>query len=273
MLGEDDSVAVDLDQSLEALAQPFQREHFHARYHGIYFGRALTRHARDMSALRAGHYQAKQELLDSLYPAALAADIELLRTLENERAQLDALIAGTLTAAGSEVHVRGEKFGMGQLPAALARLREYIARIAARLHQHDWLCRSWHQNMGHQLGRGWDAYLDGLLALVHYAEHRLAALRDAQGMLDNAVAMVTALRRVNADGVARVVGEANELHKVMTQLHREAGSVHLSPRLLEQLGIESDWRAALGQFGHGVSLRRQHQRMDARGRAAGHVVV
>ncbi|MCE3607845.1 M48 family metalloprotease [Massilia sp. P8910] len=249
LLGEVDSVAVDLDQSLQALAQPFQREQFHARYRGIYFGRALTRHARDMSALRAGRYQARQELLDSLYPAALAADIEQLRTLENERAQLDALIAGTLTAAGSEVHVRGEKFGMAQLPAALARLQEDIARIAARLHQHDWLCRSWHQNMGHQLGRGWDAYLDGLLALVHYAEHRLAALRDAQGMLDNAVAMVTALRRVNADGVTRVVGEANELHKVMTQLYREAGSVHLSPRLLEQLGMESGWGAALGQFG------------------------
>ncbi|NHZ93380.1 M48 family metalloprotease [Massilia sp. CCM 8733] len=200
LLGEGDSVAVDLEQSLKALAQPFEREQFHARYRGIYFGRALTRHARDMGALRAGHYQAKQELLDSLYPAALV------------------------------------------------RLRADCATIAARLHQHDWLCRSWHQNMGHQLGRGWDAYLDGLLALVHYAEHRLAALRDAQGMLDNAVAMVTALRRVNADGVTRVVGEAGELYNVLTQLYREAGSVHLSPRLVEQLGMAADWRAALGQF-------------------------
>ncbi|NHZ61969.1 M48 family metallopeptidase [Massilia genomosp. 1] len=246
--GEGDSVAVDLDQSLRALAQPFEREQFDARYRGIYFGRALTRHAPDLGALRAGHYHAKQELLETLYPAALAADIELLRTLESERAQLEALIAGTLTAAGSVLHVRGEKFGMAQLPAALARVREDSARIAARLHQHDWLCRSWHQNMGHQLGRGWDAYLDGLLALVHYAEHRLAALRDAQGMLENAVAIITALRRVNADGVTRVVGEANELYNVMAQLYREAGSVHLSPRLIEQLGMASGWRAALGQF-------------------------
>ncbi|NHZ97389.1 M48 family metallopeptidase [Massilia sp. CCM 8734] len=246
--GEGDSVAVDLDQSLRALAQPFEREQFDARYRGIYFGRALTRHAPDLSVLRAGHYQARQELLETLYPAALAADIELLRTLENERAQLEALIAGTLTAAGSVLHVRGEKFGMAQLPAALARVREDSARIAARLHQHDWLCRSWHQNMGHQLGRGWDAYLDGLLALVHYAEHRLAALRDAQGMLENAVAIITAVRRVNADGITRVVGEANELYNVMAQLYREAGSVHLSPRLIEQLGMASGWRAALGQF-------------------------
>ncbi|NHZ77846.1 M48 family metalloprotease [Massilia sp. CCM 8695] len=248
LLGDSRSTPVDLEESLKTLALPFQREQYNRRYCGVYFGRPLTRHASALSQLRDGHYAAAPDTLASLYPATLTDDVQLLRTLQDERGQLDALIAGHLTAPGGVVRLRGEEFSKKQLPAALERVRAEIEEVNARLHRHDWLCRSWHQNMARQLGGGWEAYLDGLLALVHYAEHRLADMHDAQGMLNNAAAVVTAVRRVTADGVARVVRQGAELYNVMDQIHRESAFVHIDPRFGQRLGLKTDWRRALGGY-------------------------
>ncbi|HEX8614276.1 MAG TPA: M48 family metallopeptidase [Telluria sp.] len=248
LVGDGKSTLVDLEDSLKALARPFKREQYSRRYCGIYFGRTLTRHASALAQLRDSHYAASPDTLASLYPATLTDDVHLLRTLEDERGQLDALIAGHLTAPGGVVRLRGEQFSKKQLPAALARVRAEIEEVNARLHRHDWLCRSWHQNMARQLGGGWQAYLDGLLALVHYAEHRLADLHDAQGMLNNAAAVVTAVRRVTAEGVARVVGQGAELYAVMDSIYREAAQVHVDARLAERLGLDTDWQTALGGY-------------------------
>ncbi|MFB9245748.1 M48 family metallopeptidase [Massilia antarctica] len=248
LLGEGESTPIDLEESLKLLARPFKREQYNRRYCGVYFARPLTRHAQSLAQLREGHYPAAPEALGTLYPASLTADVHLLRTLQDERAQLDALIAGVLTAPGGVVRLRGEEFSKKQLPAALARVREEIDAVNARLQRHDWMCRSWHQNMARQLGGGWEAYLDGLLAMVHYAEHRLADLKDAQGMLNNAAAVVTAVHRVTSEGVSRVVGQANELHYVMDQIYKEAGAVHLDARLTARMELNTDWRQALGEF-------------------------
>ncbi|RSZ55705.1 M48 family metalloprotease [Massilia atriviolacea] len=248
LVGDHKPTFVDLEESLKTLARPFKREQFSRRYCGIYFSRALTRHASDLTQLRDAHYAASPDSLASLYPATLTDDVHLLRTLKDERNQLDALIAGRLTAPGGVVRLRGEEFRKKRLPAALARVRTEIDEVEERLHRHDRLCRSWHQDMARQLGSGWQAYLDGLLALVHYAEHRLADLYDAQGMMHNAAAVVTAVNRVTADGVARVVGQGAELYSVMDRIYREAAQVHIDPRLAARLGIDTDWQTALGKF-------------------------
>lgn len=258
LLGKGEAELVDLEESLKALASPFKREQYNRRYCGIYFGRALTRHAASLSQLRDGDYAAEPEALATLYPASLTGDVHLLRSLEDERDQLDALIAGYLTARGGVVRLRGEQFSKKELPAALARVRSELDAVNARLQHHDWRCRSWHQNMARRMGGGWEAYLDGLLAIVHYTEHCLADLHDAQGMLTNAAAVVTAVRRVTADGVMRVAREGAQLYAVMHQIYSDAGQVYLDRRLSERFGMECDWCSALGELSltppHGDSM-------------------
>lgn len=248
LVGDHKPAFIDLEESLKTLARPFKREQFSRRYCGIYFSRPLTRHASALTQLRDAHYAASPATLASLYPATLTEDVHLLRTLKDERKQLDALIAGHLTAPGGVVRLRGEEFRKKQLPAALARVRSEIDEVEERLHRHDRLCRSWHQDMARQLGGGWQAYLDGLLALVHYAEHRLADLYDAQGTMYNAAAVVTAVNRVTADGVARVVRQGAGLYNVIEQIHREAAQVHIDARLAVRLEVATDWQTALGKF-------------------------
>ncbi|NHZ40563.1 M48 family metallopeptidase [Massilia aquatica] len=248
LVGDHKPTFVELEESLKTLARPFKREQYSRRYCGIYFSRALTRHASALTQLRDAHYAASPATLASLYPATLTDDVHQLRNLSDERTQLDALIAGRLTAPGGVVRLRGEEFRKKQLPAALARVRAEIDEVEQRLYRHDRLCRSWHQDMARQLGGGWQAYLDGLLAMVHYAEHRLADLYDAQGMMHNAAAVVTAVNRVTAEGVARVVGQAAGLYSVLDQIYREAAQVHIDPRLAARLAVDTDWQTALGNF-------------------------
>ena len=143
-----------------------------------------------------------------LYPATLSADIGTLRTLEAEAGQIEALIAGVMSAPGKLVHVRGVAYRKKELPAALTRVKGEIAELNARLQQHDLLCRSWHQNRASELGGQWQAYLDGLLALIHYAEHAAADVQDAHGLLNNTTAVVTAVQKVSEAGVVRIIETA-----------------------------------------------------------------
>lgn len=248
VLGESEAAAVELEESLRTLAKQFKREQYNRRYCGVYFGRPLARHVDNYTALRDPAYRPSAADLATMYPDSLAADVQQLRTLHSELGQLRALIAGVMTAPGKTVRLRGVEFRKSQLPAAQKRVLAEIEETEARLHAHDKLCRSWHQNTARLLGGDWQAYLDGLLALVHYTEHTAANIEDLQGMLNNAAAVVTAVRRVTADGVSRVVGQANELHYNMEQVHKEAPRVIIDTRLAQRLELSGTWKDMLGDF-------------------------
>ena len=249
LLGESDAATVELEESLKTLARQFKREHFNRRYCGIFFGRSLARHVDTCQQLRDPQYRGEIGELAGLYPESLAQDVQALRTLETQRGQLEALISGAMTAPGKVVRLRGVEFRKKQLPAALDSVRAEVAEVTARLLAHDKLCRSWHQGQAVRMGGGWQEYLDGLLAMIHYAEHTVANLQDAQGVLNNVTAVVTAVRRVTADGVARVVGAANELHVAMDQVYLEARHVLLDDRLRARLELTDSWSESLGKFG------------------------
>lgn len=72
-------------------------------------------------------------------------------------------------------------------------------------------------------------------------------MRDAQGLLANVVAVVTADGKVSNRELKRVIKAGAELHRVLEGVYRQAGSVKLNAELLGDLGIQ-DWAEALGQF-------------------------
>lgn len=244
LLGEGKAEAVELEQSLTTLGHQFKREQYSRRYCGIYFGRHLARHVASHAQLRDPAMKVSLDGLPSLYPATLAADIQALRALEAESGQLQAVIAGYMSAQGATMRVRGVDYRRKQLPAALARVNAELAEVRARLHAHDHLCRSWHQATAIGLGSGWQAYLDGLLALIHYAEHTAADLEDLRGLLNNVTGVVTATR-VNADGISRIVMQANELHHALEQAYLRAPHITLDTALAERLKAANGWRGML----------------------------
>jgi len=248
LLGEGDAKAVELEESLKTLARQFKREQFNRRYCGVYFSRSLARHVEKYEDLRDPGRASELGEMAAMYPASLMQDVQALRTLETEAGQIQALISGVMTAPGKVVLVRGVEFRKKQLPAALEKVQADIAAVAGRLQAHDKLCRSWHQSRAARLEGGWQAYLDGLLALIHYAEHTAANVLDAQGMLNNTTAVVTALRKVSEDGVSRVLFQANELHYVMDQVRKVSPQVVPDARVRARLELSGTWSESLGEW-------------------------
>lgn len=237
----------DLEASLRKLGEQYRREQYHRRYCGIYFGRALTRHVARAAELVAPESAAEGDA-SQFYPPSLRADVAQLRALADERDQLQALVAGIAELHGRSIHVRGAEYRRKDLPAALAQVKEEIAAVEARLRAHDLRCRSWHVATAARLGGGWDAYLNGLLALLHYCEHTEANLSDAYGYLLNATGVETATRRVSDKGIARIQGAANALHLLLELLYQQSTGVVLDAQLVARLELQGNWKEMLGEF-------------------------
>ena len=250
-----EQAAADEALTLAALDRMFGHEHFDPRYRGVYFGRPLTRHVDRHQRLRDPARPSLPSEHALLYPPSLRRDIERLRGLDEEAAQLKALIDGRMKAPGGVVKLRGEEIKKRELPGALARVGDEIERLTAQLRAHDFLCRSWHQRGAALLGNGWCAYLDGLLALLHYAEHTEANLRDAQALVRNTVQVATALPRATDEAVTAVIMAANDLHYVMEQVYRERGAVLPDDGVARRMQLTAGWAELLGEFKLGLCQR------------------
>jgi Zn-dependent protease with chaperone function len=245
---EGEATPVELEESLKRLAKEYRREHFQSRYCGVYFGRSLTRHAAQSEELRAARNAQPAAEASALYPVSLKDDVRQLRQLQEERAQLSAVISGHAKVQGNRVQLGGEEYRVNQLPAALARTDERIAQLEEKLRRHDATVRAWHYAAAVQLGEGWPAYLDSLLDVLHYAEHAAANLRDAWGLVLNTRAVVTAVARQSESNIRRLIADCSSLYVLLDETYRGNGAVQLDPQLMERLEIKESWQVTLQKF-------------------------
>lgn len=235
------------EDALGELGRQFGRECLASRYRGVYFGRSIVRYAADPTALYGNAPGPDAPAFSALYPESLAADMERLRTLDKEKAQLAGLQRGTVQAPGGVIRHRGQVIPRSGLAGAIAQVERELAEVNGRLQAHDRLCRSLHLAAARRAGGGWAEYLAGLLAALHFADHTEDNLRDLQGVLINSVSVVTATRKVGKKGVARVVRDGNALRDAMAKVYAEAPGVQLDATLLQRLDTAS-WTAALGEL-------------------------
>lgn len=248
LIGETKLAPVALEESLQALDEQFARESLQGRYRGVYLGRSVTRSVKSAAELVDPAVQrATPADLAALYPESLLDEVARLRELERELGQLRALKTGALKAPGGLIRHRDRTLKHGELPGLLKAVEREHRQVEQRLLAHDKACRSTHRAAAAQLGGGWDAYLDGLLALLHYADHSEADLRDAQGLLSNAWQVESATRRVGKAGVERLVGVANHLQAALQRVSEQRDAVVLDASLREKLGVAS-WSELLGEF-------------------------
>ena len=122
-------------------------------------------------------------------------------------------------------------------------------RARDKVLDHDRRCRSVHLAAATQLGCGWDAYLKGLFAILHYAEHNEANLRDAHGVLGNVLSIVTADGRVSSGERTRLLSACAEVHNALRHIYVDEGEhITLDRTLLRRMKVES-WQQASGNFG------------------------
>ncbi|QGX41734.1 M48 family metallopeptidase [Permianibacter aggregans] len=236
-----------LEESLSALDKQYDREFLRSAYRGAYLGRSFVRHVETPEQLYSAQMDKAVDGLSALYPATLANELDNLRNLEKERALLEAIRDGIYSAPGGVIRHRGNTLLKRELPQAIAQVREECRAVQERIHRHDQLCRSAHVSAAKALANGWPEYLQSLTSVLHFADHAEADLRDAYGLLNNVVAIVTADRNVSSRELKRVINAGQEVYKVLHAIYVCADQVKLSDDILARLETES-WSKALGEF-------------------------
>jgi Zn-dependent protease with chaperone function len=247
LLGKTDAPVAADELTLKAIDDDFDRPSLHGDYRGAYLGRSVVRVARTPSALSANEAVSISDLA-RLYPVSLVHDIELQRQLEREQAQLQALQSGALHTADDEIKYRGRSIPRKQLPGLIDSVSEELRQVRAKLQAHDQLCRSAHVMAAREAGQGWEDYLKGLLAVLHYADHAEANVQDLHGVVGHTFRVVTATGKVNDSKLARLIEVCNELQAALAKIHVQRRLLKPDVKLLGRLSADN-WTDLLGDLG------------------------
>lgn len=236
------------ETTLAALDERYGLLQYEPRYRGAYLGRSLTRYVKDPSELYADAVRPGQvpQRLDTLYSPELADDLTHLRELLEERAMLRA-VHEKVFQAGGRIVFRGREIARKRLPDAIKTVEAEADAVRGRVLAHDRAVRATHLVAAELVGNGWRDYLIGLIRVLHYAEHTLADLQDAHGLLGNVVAVVTARGKVNSSGLTRLLTTANVLFAVLAEVHSRKTDLRLDATLCKRLEINA-WSEALEEF-------------------------
>ncbi|HEU0265382.1 MAG TPA: hypothetical protein VFR01_06600, partial [Geobacterales bacterium] len=256
LVGEVKAEPATAEETLQALDERYAQLHYEPRYRGAYLNRPLTRHVTTPSELYEELLQDGdlQQALAALYPKELADELTRLRDLTEERTTLQALRDKVYQATGGRIVHRGREIPRRELPAAIRQVATEEEEVRQRIVAHDRRCRGAHLLAAQKLGGGWRHYLEGTIKVMHYAEHTLADLRDAHGLLCNVVAVVTADGKVSAKELKQLLSVANMLQSVLARIHGEKGTLQLDQPLCARLKVAS-WSEMLEEFKLGFASK------------------
>jgi hypothetical protein len=227
-----------LQDTFERLDASYSSKTIDRRYRGAYLGRAIARGFPTVADMYndapASNIPAR---IAALYPQTFGDQLEKLRELFEEKNTFEGLQKGYLKAPGGVVRWRGEEVAPRELPKILKSLDGEIDPLKTDIASHDREVRSVHLAAARAVGRGWDGYLKGLTALIHYAEHTHADLMDLQGVLSNVYAVVTADKKVSKKELKRLIDAANDLHDALDKIYAQAGEVLLDERTAKRAEI------------------------------------
>lgn len=232
-------------ETLAHLDDTLGRPGLDPRYRGLYVEPGLTR---TPPRTAAAPLAAPLTAVADLYPPELADELAARARLRADRAALDGLATGALTAGGPTVRYRDRSYGRAELPALRATIEAELVDVSQRIADREARARAVHRQLAAQVAPAWADYLRSLWTLWHWAEHTHAEL-------DEAVEEVTA---AFAPAVARGSFKAPEHHAVVANGHRLAHRFAAIQASLAQLRLPPGVRARLdtnpwfGAFGHPV---------------------
>jgi TPR repeat protein/Zn-dependent protease with chaperone function len=218
----------------------FDRPALSRMYQGAYLRAFVARTADQPSELYGPPTSASEVLRDlaALYPPSLAQDVETMRQLTGERDYFRGLQNGSMLAANGTILFRGRNVTRSDLPAVVAEVEVELQAVTRRIGEHDARCRAVHRTAALTHGGGWDAYLGGLLEMLHYAEHTLANILFAQLCLSSALVAHTRGGRIEGKDLHHVLGPANKLYDAMREAFMQRVSVSIDAVLSRRMGFD-----------------------------------
>lgn len=254
LAGNTDHVVVDASITLARLDEQFGREHLGTHYRGVYLGLPATRQASRADELHADTLVTGPLQLEDLYPARLSDELSQLRSFEREHALLCSLRDRVYDAPDGVIRFRGRILKRSELPDAIATVQQDCTAIRASLVAGLKRVRSLHLAAAAKISPAWRTYMQGVLDLLHYAEHNEANVRDARASLARWWQRATAAGSINEQGVRHILAAAGDLYRALSEVYAASPQVDPGAKLLEELGTAS-WTDALGRFGLNAPTR------------------
>jgi Zn-dependent protease with chaperone function len=243
-------VETTLEQRFE---KRFARAALDPRYRGVYLGRSIAvyeeRPDRLIGRVESLDQQGVLAALEGLYPASLRSELKSYRDRREEELQLEGLADGVLTAPGGVIRYRGREIRRKELRGVIEAVRTERRSVEQRILDHDRTCRATHLAAAKLLGHGWDAHLEGLVALLHFTAHSLRNLADAQGHLHHVLDIVLADGNVSSAERRRVLTSADDLYLVMTGLWEAKKRLSLPDDVRERYEAAGGFTALAEELG------------------------
>ena len=236
------------EDAAAAVDKRFTKGFLEPAFHGLYLGRMVTRTATRASQLY-GEVPTDRNTIGAAmadaYPASVGEVVRRARNLRTEKAQLEALAEGVADAPGGVIHHRGRSLRRRELGGVIGEVEAELADVKRQLVEFDCYVRTMHLAAAQAYGRGWPEYLQGLLMLLHFAEHNEDNVDDAMGHLRNVTEVVTADGRVTSGELARVVASATDLWCALSNVWQTRDAISVPPAVAARIE-EGSWAAALG---------------------------
>ena len=147
-----------------------------------------------------------------------------------ERGLLKALRDRHFEPVDGVIRFRGEVIKRGHIGEALETVEADLSASNQILAEHDRKCRMYYRSLAREQGRGWPGYLEGLLKLVHYADHSLRNLVDAHTLFQNTLGVVLADGSVSNSERTRLLHDGGVIHRVLGKIHRHSDQLILDSR-------------------------------------------
>lgn len=236
-------------QAIEALDKKYNKIFHDPKYRGYYLKHSIAReveHAEDLFTFSIREEEITG-ILTSLYPESLKQELELFENKNEEISMLKALSEKAWDAKGDVIFHEGKEIKRNELPALIESLSSEIKGFQNKFHEYNKKVRTVHYKIAEKLHPSWGSYLKGLSALVHYCEHNLANLRDAQGLLNNTLAIVLADSKVSSSEMRRILTDANGLNEILEGIYTNADQVTPDEQVLRRLEADS-WASLLEEY-------------------------
>ncbi len=232
-----------MEKTIEALDKSYRKEYFNPAYRGVYLNRSIVSQAEKLDDLYLPQGSAHPVGAD-LYPESITDELERMRNLYKEKSQLEALRDRRLETADGIIRFRGEIIKRSGLGSAIEQSSADFDQYNEKLCEHDRRCRSYHMTLAQSMGEGWSLYLRGLLSALHYADHSLRDLSDANRKLGNTYQVVIADGNVSNKERNRLVADAYEVYRCLRDVYEQKINVQLDDAIRSRLKV-SGWRECL----------------------------
>lgn len=221
-----------LEESIKKLDSNYAKEYYDPRYRGMYLERSVCDHAESVDDLFTLD---EPPVGFALYPETLVDDLERLRNTEKERSMLVALRDRTLETPDGIIRFRGDVIKRSHLGEAIETSEKDLESCRSRLREHDRYCHGYFMRIARSQPDTWGAYLKGLMKLLHYSDHKLRDILDANRKLSNTYAVVVADGNVSNKELNRLLADARELYTAIGEIYSRKSEVILDPTIQKRM--------------------------------------